>query len=104
MEETIELIKTKLTNLEGITCNEVAMSFSNKDVNTEKNVETCKELLPLVKLVFKSECGKHNRLKYAPNLPASMLKYALDNEKCKTKVSRRHSASDQYMQYVISNV
>ena len=104
MEETIQLIKTKLTNLEGISCNEAAMTFYNKDVNTASNVETCKELLPLVKLAFKSECGKHNRLKYAPNLPASMLKYALGNEKCKTKVSRRHRASDQYMQYVISNV
>jgi hypothetical protein len=53
MEETIQLIKTKLTNLEGISCNEAAMTFYNKDVNTASNVETCKELLPLVKLAFK---------------------------------------------------
>ena len=63
MEETVQLIQMKLTHLEGNTCNEDAMTFYNEDVNATINVETCKELLSLVKLAFKSDCGKHNRLK-----------------------------------------
>ena len=96
-----QLVKDKLLDLEGISAEK---TFYNKDVYTVKNIEQCKDLIPLVQLGFKHPKGKHSRLKNSNNLPASMIKYVLNhNNSDKVSVTRRRLSNDQYTQYVINH-